>query len=190
MGKSRILRIALVTVAAVTLSGCVLLPGPDGPDGSPSPSPTSSAEGNEAPSAADPELVVLNDDEVVPLPVFTRSTPGGTWPVGTGIPPGFPAGVPVYPDRWIDDSYLEFDSEGRPGYSAMFWGGYEDVDQIVQRLDELGFDIEDQQDETKRVIVADSDRYRVVINATETAKNAGDADFLDPSYTTTVVTKD
>jgi hypothetical protein len=69
----------------------------------------------------------------------------------------------------------------------MFWGGYDHVDQLVLRLEELGFDVDDQRDETKRVVVADSDRYRYIINATETAKNPGDEEFLDPSYTLTIV---
>ena len=187
MGKSRILVSALVLVVAATLSGCISLSPISEGESSPSPSAPAGEAGPDAPSDADPEIVVLADDEVVPLPVFVRSTPAGTWPVGTGIPPGFPAGVPVYPDRWIDDNFLEFDSQGRYGYSAMFWGGYDHIDQLVLRLDELGFEVEDQTDETKRVVVADSDRYRVVITGTESAQNPGEEEFLDPSYTIVVV---
>lgn len=195
VGMPRELRAALTVVAAtVVLGGCVMFPGPRPgagdpgaeatPPGSASPTPTDEPA---APSAGGPVVVVLDDDEVTQVPQFIRSTPRGSWPVGVGIPAGFPAGVPVIADRWIKNNVLEFDSDGRYGYSAMFWGGYDHVDALVARLEELGFDVEEQRDDTKRVIVADSDRYRVVINATETAQNPGEQEFIDPAYTTIVV---
>ncbi|MEO8528175.1 MAG: hypothetical protein ABI435_03780 [Pseudolysinimonas sp.] len=191
MGKSRVLASLLVLiVGAATLSGCFILPIPGPGDGSsPSASPSSPGHEAETPSAADSTIVVLTDDEVVPMPVFVRSTPAGTWPVGAGVPPGFPAGVPVFTDRWIKDNVTEFDSSGRYGYSAFFWGGYDDVDQLVARLTQLGFDVDDRHDETKRAVVADSDRYRVTITASESAKNPGENDLLDPAYTIIVVAK-
>ncbi|MEO5535862.1 MAG: hypothetical protein ABIR17_12115 [Pseudolysinimonas sp.] len=192
MGRSRILAsIFVLILGAATLSGCFFLPIP-GPGGGSSPSalPISPGDGAETPTTTDPTIVVLTDDEVVPMPVFVRSTPAGTWQVGAGVPAGFPAGVPVFTNRWIKDNVLEFDSSGRPGYSALFWGGYDDVDQLVARLTQLGFDVDDRHDDTKRTVVADSERYRVVITATESAKNPGEDELLDPAYTLIVVVQD
>lgn len=186
--KSRVLRVVATGAGiALTLTACFL---PAEPGDGAAPSPTASLADETAPSQADPRIVVLADDEVTPLPTWERSTPAGTWEVGPGVPPGFPAGVPVFPDRWIKNNQLEFDSGGRSGYSSMFWGDYADVEQLVLRLGELGFDVERQQDETKQVVVADSDRYRVVITATESAQNPGEAGLLDPSYTIVVVAQD
>jgi hypothetical protein len=194
MGKSRKLPAAAAALAAaLALTGCIAFPGgdrpaPTAPEGAP---PTTDAPGGDgAPSQADPSIVVLTDDQVVPFPQYERSTPEGSWEIGTGIPVGFPAGVPVFPDRWIKNAQQEFESQGRYGYSSMFWGGYDDMEALALRLDELGFELAREQDEGKLVIVADSDRYRVVLTGTETAQNPGDDHYLDASYTIGITFQD
>lgn len=176
---------------APLLAGCGLVSIRDG-GGAPA-RPAASAEpsetpaGDPGPSQADPEIVVLDDDDVTDLPQFTRSTPAGTWPVGEGLPEGFPAGIPAYPDRWVKGNTFEFDSDGKRGYSAMFWGDYAAVDALLVRFRELGFEVDDRQDDTKRVIVLDTERYRVIINATESAVDPQTEELLDPSYTYSIV---
>jgi hypothetical protein len=192
VGKPRILMSALVLITAgVTLSGC-FLPRPGGGGSTPTPAPTSAAEAADTPSfGAEPTIIVLTEDEVVPIPVFIKSEPAGTWTVGPGVPPGFPAGVPVFTDRWIDNNEIEFEpGSGGYGYGAFFWGGYDHIDQLVLRLTEMGFEVTDQEDETKRVVIAETDRLKVIINGSETARNPGEEEFLDPAYTITVVIRD
>lgn len=95
--------------------------------------------------------------------------------------------MPVYPDRWIDDNVIEFESNGRSGYSAMFWGDYADIDALLVRFRELGYEVDDRRDEGKRVIVLETDRYRVIVNATESARDTQTQELLDPAYTYSIV---
>jgi hypothetical protein len=179
--------VLILALASAALTGCALISAPAEREAAPTPTPSASGGAAVSPSAADPEIVVLGDDEVTEFPRFTRSTPAGTWPVGEGIPAGFPAGVPVYPDRWIDDNVIEFESNGRSGYSAMFWGGYADIDALLVRFRELGYEVDDRRDEGKRVIVLETDRYRVIVNATESARDTQTQELLDPAYTYSIV---
>lgn len=150
--------------------------------------PDAEEKREEGPSDADPAIVVLSDDEVTEVVQFTRSEPAGSWPVGPGIPPGFPAGVPVYPDRWIKNNVVESTtSAGLPSYSAMFWGSYADLDKLAVRFGELGYDTEQQQDDEKRVVIHQNKRYRVIINASESAVDPQSKELIDPAYTVLVV---
>ncbi len=129
-----------------------------------------------------------DDDDVDEVVRFTRSEPAGSWPIGPDTPPGFPAGIPLYLDRWIDKSIGEFSTgSGLPGYYVMFWGGYAELDALSVRFLELGYEKEQREDETKRVIIYENHRYRVTINATESAVDPQTRELIAPSYTYTVV---
>lgn len=140
------------------------------------------------PDASYPEIVVLAEDQVTDGIEFTQSEPAGTWKVGPGVPLGFPAGIPVFPDRWIDREARSYTtSDGKRAYSAMFWGDYDDVAQIVEKARELGFDIAEQRDDQKWVIAMENDRYKFIINAAEVVEDVVDGGILDPAYSYTVV---
>lgn len=181
---------AATLAASLTLSGCALLaPQPGGGAAEPGEQTTTAPREPETNAPRDDAsgIVVLSDDEVTKIPTFVRSEPAGTWPVGEGIPVGFPAGVPVYPDRWIENNVTEFTTNGLPGYSAMFWGDYDDIDALLVRCEELGYEIDDSRDEGKRVITMFNERYKLIITATESATDPVSGELLDPSYSYLIV---
>lgn len=194
MAPLRILTSAAAVVASLTLASCALLPVPGSGVPAATPAPSATTTPDEAQdqqglgqNKGEPRIVVLNDDGVTDVVKFTRSEPAGSWPIGPGTPPGFPAGVPVYPDRWIDKSVGEFTTGAKlPAYYVMFWGGYDDLDELSVRFLELGYEKDQRQDDTKRVITYENDRYRVTINATESAIDPQSQEPIDPSYTYTV----
>lgn len=193
MTPHRILASAVAALAALALTGCALLaPAPDAPATPSAATPSADAQGEPgAPSDAESGIVVLSDDDVTDVVEFTRSEPAGTWPVGPGVPPGFPAGVPVFSDRWIKNNVVESTtSAGLPSYSAMFWGGYADLDKLAVHFEELGFSKDQQQDDTKRVIIYQNERYRVIINASESTVDPQSKELLDPAYTMLVISLD
>lgn len=191
MTPLRILATAVALAVALMLAGCALLPVPGSgvPAATPAPSATTTPDaGEEAPSKADPDILVLSDDDVSEVVEYTPSEPAGSFQIGPGVPPGFPAGVPVYTERWIKNNVAEgTTSAGLPYYSAMFWGDYADLDELSVHFRELGFDEEQKQDDTKRIIIYQNDRYRVTVNATESAVDPQTQELVDPAYSVLIV---
>lgn len=190
MTPLRILTTAIAVSASLTLTlaGCALLPTP-GTAAPSTPAPTAQPDaGEDVPSKADPNILVLSDDDASDVVKYTLSEPAGSFQIGPGVPPGFPAGVPVFTERWVKNSVTEgTTSAGLPYYSAMFWGDYADLDELAVHYRELGFDAEQQQDDTKRVIIYQNDRHRVIINATESAVNPQTEELIDPAYSVMVI---
>lgn len=182
----RLAAIALVVVLA--LSGCWLLPSPSpvvsGQGVQPSPAPTQSGPPPEA------GIVTLTPDQVLPEDVYTRSEPYGSFPMGLDLPRGFPAGVPAFSNRWVKSNFFSFtNSEGRLNYSAMFVGGYDDVDALLAEFARQGWSDEGSDElPTRRAYIVQNESYRVVITATESATNQGDP--IDPTYSYTIVVLD
>lgn len=205
---------AAALALTLALSGCMLLPFPGPapvtlPPAASEPSPAATRP----PSAIDPDAPFYSSGELPPpgvAPVleadppltvmtpelfqrvntaqgltFARSTPAGTWPVGKGFPSEFPIGLPVFPDRWVKDGILAHENQGRLGLSFDFWGGYDDVAEIVAALEELGYDVTSEILQTRQAHVAEGDDYRVVITVAEGVESAGAA--MDPMYTVIVV---
>lgn len=193
MTPLRVLTSAVAVTASLSLASCALLPvsQPVTPVATPSAAAPDAGEEPDAAPDAEPRIVVLNDDDVTHVVKFTRSEPAGSWPVGPGTPPGFPAGVPLYSDRWVDKSVGEFTtSAGLPAYYVTFWGGYAELDKLSVRFLELGYEMDQQQDDTKRAIVYENDRYRVTITATESAVDPQTQEAIDPAYDYTIVVLD
>jgi hypothetical protein len=190
----RILTSLVAVAVSLSLASCALLPvsQPVAPVATPSAAAPDAGDAQEpAPSNAESRVVVLSDDDVTDVVKFTRSEPAGSWPVGPGTPPGFPAGVPLYSDRWVDKSVGEFTtSAGLPAYYVTFWGGYAELDKLSVRFLELGYEMDQQQDDTKRAIVYENDRYRVTITATESAVDPQTQEAIDPAYDYTIVVLD
>lgn len=181
--------IAPVLVLAL-LSGCSLLPTPSRP------SPTAESTGNpDVPSGPTPVesapppagIVTLTPEQVVAEDVYTRSEPNGSFPVGLDLPRGFPAGVPAFTNRWVKASFFSFDnSNGGTSYSAMFVGGYDDVDALRAEFARQGWSDEGAEElPTRRVYILENQTYRVIITATDSATTQGEP--IDPTYSYTIV---
>ncbi|MCU1410274.1 MAG: hypothetical protein JWR04_981 [Rhodoglobus sp.] len=174
-----------VLVAVLALSGCSLLPAP-GPVVTPETS-TPTAEAVQDGPPLDSEIVTLTPEQVLPEDVYTRSEPNGSFPMGADLPRGFPAGVPAFANRWVKSNFLSFvNSDGRKSYSAMFVGGYDDVDALLAEFARQGWS-EEGSDElpTRRVYIVQNAAYRVIITASESAQSQGEP--IDPAYSYTIV---
>lgn len=200
MKKSLTLAAVLLS-ASIMLSGCGILserpqpidPGVTSPTESPTPGNT--VEPSTSPSNApiSEGIVVLTPDEVVPIDAFVRSTPAGSWPVGAGLPNGFPSGVPAFNNRWIKNNFIEYTdgTTGNTAYSVMFWGDYNDLDALVKAFSASGYRIDtDEIIEQRRLIVVESPTRKVVITATESAKNPGEDELIDPAYSYALILLD
>ena len=114
---------------------------------------------------------------------WARSTPGGQWQVGTGFPPEFPIGLPLYPDRWIKNDVLLFESDRQLTYSYSFWGGYAEVAAIMAELDTLGYTVEQDIQPTRQTHIAEGPDYRIVMTVAEGVKDTISGEPYDPQYT-------
>ena len=178
---------ALATVLA--LAGCSFFPGPPAPKPS-TPEPTAAAsspgptQGGPPPPAG---IVTLTPDQVQPEDVFTRSEPNGSFPMGLGLPRGFPAGVPAFENRWIKNDFLSFtNGDGRLSYGVMFVGGYDDVDALLAEFARQGWTDEGSEIlPTRRLYIVQNESYRVIITVTESAETQGKP--IDPSHHYTIV---
>lgn len=181
---------------ALSISGCALLAVPADPQGgsaNPTATPRATAgastPGSTEPIPADGGIVTLTPEQVTPLEVFTRSSPNGTFPVGSGLPDGYPAGVPAFTNRWVEDNFLTFTTgEGLEAFGVMFAGSYADIDDLLVEFDAQGYRVgEDSSNATRRLVTLENETYRVTITATESAES-GDT-VLDPSFSYTIVLK-
>lgn len=210
---ARIGAAALLLGLALALSGCALpailtgggdRPGETGEPAPPPPPGTTSPlydDGVIPPPGvapvleADPRLVTMTEDlfqrvNTVQGLTFARSEPAGTWQVGKGLPPEFPVGLPLFPDRWVKNGVMEHDNGGRLAISYEFWGGYAEVEAIVAELDRLGFEVDSQIAEDRRAYIAENDLYRVSITVAEGVVDSVNDGVYDPAYSYLVVFRD
>ena len=171
-------------VVVLALSGCSFFPAPGpGPTAPSAESPAPTQDGTPPPAG----IVTLTPDQVQPEDVYTRSEPNGSFPMGLGLPRGFPAGVPAFENRWVKNNFLSFtNSDGRLTYSVMFVGGYDDVDALLAEFARQGWSDEGSDVlETRRAYIVQNDTYRVIITASESAQNQGEP--IDPAYSYAIV---
>lgn len=182
MVMKKFLKVSAVALATgLLLSGCSFdfTVGDDAstsPSFSPSASPSGSNGGSS--SGVSSEVTVLDEGETRPFPEIRKSEPLGTWTLENEIPAGFPAGVPAITDRFIDDAQRESTTgEGVPLYGFDFWGGYAEVEEIVEYAEANGWKLWEEQDTgTRRAYILQNDTYRLTITATESVAD------IDPMY--------
>ena len=180
----RLRRTLAALVAVLALSGCSLLPSPHEPSGAgATESPVPTQDGTPPPAS----IVTLTPDQVQPEDVYTPSEPNGSFPMGLDLPRGFPAGVPAFANRWVKSEFFSFtNGEGRLSYSAMFVGGYDDVDALLAEFARQGWSDEGSEElPTRRAYIVQNESYRVIITATESAQTQGKP--IDPSYSYAIV---
>jgi hypothetical protein len=185
----RLFRILAALVALLALAGCSFLPLPSrpgptaaGPTSAPS-SPAPTQDGPPPPAG----IVTLTPDQVQPEDVFTRSEPNGSFPMGLGLPRGFPAGIPAFENRWIKNDFISFtNGDGRLSYGVMFVGGYDDVDALLAEFARQGWSDEGSEIlPTRRLYIVQNESYRVIITTTESAETQGKP--IDPTHHYTIV---
>lgn len=81
----------------------------------------------------DDRFIVLNEEDETVFPTSRKSEPNKSFNVGYGTPPGFPAGVPVQNDAWVQWQFYEYE-DGELSY--MFVGGEEE---FQAALDQFAF---------------------------------------------------
>lgn len=205
--RSSIAAVALAAAVAVSLGGCVIPSFLTGADRTAEPVPTPAADpslpvdnpeysAGELPPLGvapvletDPELMIMTDElfsrvNTVQGLTWAESTPDGTWSVGKGFPVEFPAGLPLFPDRWVKGYPLIVESGGLLMLSYTFWGGYDEVDAIMTRLAELDFATESEVLPDRQAHVAENDEFRVVITVAEGVTDIQEPSRVyDPQYT-------
>ena len=187
----------------VALSGCSLVATNDAPEAVlPSPAPVETSETNE-PNDSQPEpdvledsdttdnIVTLTPEEVTDPVVWDRSTPGGDFKIGQGVPPGFPAGVPVYTDVWIKDSFLSFDSAGRAAVGVDFNVPLEGIDPLVAEFENQGYriNINERYEEDQRVLIEMESASYLVVLTSAWGVEGGKTGIIDPVLNYTIVWK-
>ena len=86
---------------------------------------------------------------------------------------------------------MEHDNGGRLAISYEFWGGYAEVDALVAKLDEMGFEIASQITEDRRAYIAENDTYRISITIAEGVEDTfDDGGVYDPAYSYLIVFRD
>ena len=177
-----------VLVTVLALAGCSFFPVPSAPESSEAaPGGTSSPRPTQDGAPPPAGIVTLTPEQVQPEDVYTRSEPNGSFPLGLGLPRGFPAGIPAFENRWIKNEFLSFtNSDGRRSYGVMFVGGYDDVDALLAEFARQGWSDEGSEVlPTRRAYIVQNESHRVIITATESAETQGEP--IDPSYHYTIV---
>lgn len=170
-------------VAVLALSGCAFFPTPQPTLTLAEEAPRPTQDGTPPPAG----IVTLTPEQVQLEDVYTRSEPHGSFQVGLDLPRGFPAGIPAFTNRWVKSNFFStINGDGRKTYSAMFVGGYDDVDAVLAEFARQGWSDEGSDElPTRRVYIVQNDAYRVIITATESAQNQGEP--IDPAYSYTIV---
>lgn len=173
-------------VAVLALSACSLVPVAQQENG-PSIDQPRPTQGATPPPA---EIVTLTPEEALPEDVYTLSQPLGTFMLGLDLPRGFPVGIPAFSNRWVKATFLStLQDDGTRTYSAIFAGGYDDVDALLAEFEKQGWSQEGAEElPTRRAYVVQNDEYRVVITASESATAQGEP--MDPSYSYSIVVLD
>lgn len=197
---SKTFKTVSVLLLTATLTSCSILPN----SGNTPPSPTSltpsetsttpDGSSNETPTAQTTEegIVILNPEQVTPLEVWTPSTPNGDWNLGKAAPPGMPADIPFYNNRWIEDSSLPFTSDGRQGLGFDFNVTLEETELLLTRFEEEGYIVNIQRDNTNKKLaaVAENDTYRIVLTTAWDVEHWDETkEFIDPVLYYAVVFK-
>lgn len=209
--RTLLISTALAAAVAVSLSGCVIPPFLTGQDRTREPVPESTLDPSAPPAVAvdnpeysegelpplgvapvletDPPLMIMTDElfarvNTVQGLTWAKSTPDGTWSVGKGFPVEFPAGLPLFPDRWVKGYPLIVESDDLLMLSYTFWGGYDDVDAIMTELAALGFETESQILPERQAHIAENDQFRLVITVAEGVTDIQEPSRVyDPQYT-------
>jgi hypothetical protein len=162
--------------------------GDGGQDGS-LPDGHASSSGNGAQIETDRNgIAVLEPDQSNELLEWMRSEPAGSYRIGYGAPDGMPAGIPFYVDKWVGGSPLNFESNGRAGYGVSFWVTWDDIDALIPKFEELGYELtaDGTPEEQRRLTILESPDYRITITSSENADD-GDGGVLDPMATYTII---
>lgn len=104
------------------------------PDAAPTPDITAPAL-----SPNDSRYVVLNSEDVTDYPTSRKSEPNKSFNVGYGTPPGFPAGVPLPKDAWVQWQFYEYEDGER---SYMFVGNDDDFQGILDQFAYTGWKLD------------------------------------------------
>lgn len=134
--RTPLLVTATVFLLAVMVALAVFLPklSAQEPDAAPTPDITAPAL---APN--DNRFVVLNSEDVTDFPTSRKSEPNKSFNVGYGTPPGFPAGVPLPKDAWVQWQFYEYEDGQR---SYMFAGGEAEFTAILDQFAYTGWKLD------------------------------------------------